>query len=217
MQRTPREALDSAIEVVSRFTPAFDTSYATWNPPANEAADDTLTIAPSPALAHHGQRRSAHAPHGREVHLDDPLEGLRVGGVGRTVASPADADDVDEHVDMAAVRQRTGDDGGALLVVGHVGRERRGTAAAVPDRRCRFLGAVGNAIDAEHLGTLPGERRGDCPTVADRVARRLTGTDDHRRPSGEASSAHRPIVVNGSHRRSPGASPRPGIRRSPNQ
>jgi hypothetical protein len=25
---------------------AFDTWYATWNPPANDAADDTLTIAP---------------------------------------------------------------------------------------------------------------------------------------------------------------------------
>src|SRR5690606_34819778 len=48
LQRIPREALDWAIDVVRRLTPAFDTSYATWKPPATDAAEEMFTIEPLP-------------------------------------------------------------------------------------------------------------------------------------------------------------------------
>jgi hypothetical protein len=114
--------------------------------------------------------------------------------VRRTVAASADADHVDEHVDAPLVGERVGDDGGALLVIGRVGDERGREIALLTDRARGLLCPIGDAVHTEHLCALPGERRGDRSAVADRVARRLAGTDHHRHESGKTSLGHRPIV-----------------------
>ena len=149
------------------------------------------------ALSHRRQRSPTHPPHGSQVHVDDSFEGRRVGGVRRTVTTPADADDVDQDVEPTPRPARaSGDDCCALLVVGDISSERGGATVEVADRRRRLLRTVGETIDAEHLGTLASERRRDRPTVADRVARRLAGTDHDRHEPTEPSLSHRPSVLN---------------------
>ena len=66
-----------------------------------------------------------------------------------------------------------------------------GRAVAFADRRRRLLGTVREAVDTEHLRALASERRRDRPAIADRVARRLAGTDHDRYETIEPPLSHR--------------------------